>query len=124
MPENVCVGTPNFAPNGAPSSIEHIPHMSQSKRIRVKILNPLPGQRPHVSLERARRLVRKGLAVWHDVTCTVLRMVEVVARAALAAPVTVGMIQDSGFDGFLRYPPPLQTSGCKFPALARAGAGL
>lgn len=114
---------------------------SRSKRIRVKILNPLPGQQPNCSLERAWRYVRQKAAEWTDATLTVIRMICVIPPK-LAAQVTESI---HGYDpllhpavclsgkipwerdlsgSFLRYPLRSQVSGESYPALARQGAGL
>lgn len=97
----------------------------KSKRVRIRILNPVSGC-GHTSLAHARRFVRRGAAEWVD---GAIRFVAAVRHTAAHGPslpdsVPCSGVCDSGFEGFLTYPQPSRGLGAKFPGLARAGAGL
>jgi hypothetical protein len=97
-----------------------------AKRVRISILNPPHGCQPTTSLEHARRYVRRGTAEWDNGQ---LRFIHRRVHQAQSPKLEVSgwvptTVTDSGFSGFLRYPPPMQTSGVRFPALSCAGAGL
>ena len=97
---------------------------SKASRIRIVITNPPEGCRNTTSLAHARRYERRGIARIVGGQLVFLHRRDE-SKGERFAPDVVVRVGDSGVRGFTRYPMPVQTSsGLRFPALARRGAGL